>query len=108
MRSYLRAGLLSCTCASVLSRAESFEVKSVAWDEFLGGHDFDAKLTKHFGQQFDKAHKSKMDGESIFDKPVSAPGTTATALAVCSAVSLALLHLRPSSACRLRRVGAVV
>ena len=40
----------------------------MAWQEFLGGHDFDAKLTKRFAEEFDTQHKSKMDGESIFDK----------------------------------------
>lgn len=48
---------------------ESFEVKAVAWDEFLGGHDFDARLAKLMGEQFDEQHQKKNDGVSVFDSP---------------------------------------
>jgi molecular chaperone DnaK (HSP70) len=32
-------------------------VKAVAWDEFLGGHDFDVKLAGVFGKQFDEKNQ---------------------------------------------------
>ena len=48
---------------------ESFEVKAVAWDEFLGGHDFDSRIAKKMAEQFDEAHAKKMDGVSVLDSP---------------------------------------
>lgn len=48
---------------------ESFEVKAVAWDEFLGGHDFDARIAKKMAEEFDAQHQKKNDGNSVFDSP---------------------------------------
>ena len=41
----------------------------MAWDEFLGGHDFDSRIAKLMGEQFDEAHSKNMDGVSVFDSP---------------------------------------
>lgn len=43
--------------ANCCQQIESFEVKAVAWDEFLGGHDFDVKLAGVFGKQFDEKNQ---------------------------------------------------
>jgi hypoxia up-regulated 1 len=48
---------------------ESFEVKAVAWDEFLGGHDFDARIAKLMAEDFDEKHSKQNDGNSVFDSP---------------------------------------
>ena len=48
---------------------ESFEVKAVAWDEFLGGHDFDTRIAKMIAEQFDEKNSKLMDGQSVFESP---------------------------------------
>jgi len=48
---------------------ESFEVKAVAWDEFLGGHDFDTRIAKMMAEQFDEKNSKLMDGQSVFESP---------------------------------------
>lgn len=35
------------------------DIKSVAWDQMIGGHDFDACLANHFASVFEKQHPGK-------------------------------------------------
>ena len=41
----------------------------MAWDEFLGGHDFDTRIAKMMAEQFDEKNSKLMDGQSVFESP---------------------------------------